>query len=122
MVSITLGSPYKMCGLTYTISHNDYNNIGLCSYPCTPVQGGSLPPFLKDNYYSESGTNGPTVHINFYSLALLWDGKGCSADSRCYAQMRMPKLHRKTLQQSSDKMNMIKIYSSKNPDFSLSKI
>ena len=73
----------KVCGITYTVSHNDYNNIvaqQLSMYPCAR---SFLPPFLKENYYSKSGTTRPAVHANFNLSALLWDGKGCPANSGC---------------------------------------
>ena len=36
-----------MCGLTYTVSNNDYNNIGPCSYPCPLCKVVLCNLFLK---------------------------------------------------------------------------
>ena len=104
-ISITLGSPRKHVW-TYAVSHSDNYNAGQSNCPCAPTPGASPPAFVKDNYYCESGTTGPAIHANFYLSDPLWDGKGCPANSGCCAQMGMPKFYRKTLEPSTDNIEV----------------
>ena len=104
-ISITLGSPRKHIW-TYAVSHSDYHNAGQSNCPCAPSPGASPPAFVKDNYYCESGTSGSANRANFYLSDPLWDGKGCPANSGCCAQMGMPKFYRKTLEPSTDNIEV----------------
>ena len=104
-ISITLGSPRKHVW-TYAGSHSDNYDAGNGNCPCAPAPGASPPAFVKDDYYCESGTTGPAAHANFYLSDPLWDGKGCPADSGCCAQMGMPKFYRKTLEPSSENIEV----------------
>ena len=104
-ISITLGSPRKHVW-TYAVSHSDNHNALQSNCPCAPVPGRSPPAFVKDDYYCESGTTGPAIHANFYLSDPLWDGKGCPAGNGCCAQMGMPKFYRKTLEPSSENIEV----------------
>ena len=104
-ISITLGSPRKHVW-TYAISQSDSVNTSQSNCPCAPVPGASPPAFVKDDYYCESGTNGHPMQGIFYTSDPLWDGQGCPIDNGCCAQMGMPKFYRKTLEPSSDNIEV----------------
>ena len=104
-ISITLGSPRKHVW-TYAIGQSDNDNVGQSGCPCASTPGASPPAFVKDNYYCESGTTGPADNPNFYLSDPLWDGKGCPANNGCCAQMGMLKFYRKTLEPSTDNIEV----------------
>ena len=55
--------------------------------PCTNTRHSwpyQLPPFIKDNYFCDTGNSGPGHdHNAYYSDDPLWDGAGCGKDSTC---------------------------------------
>ena len=104
-ISITLGSPRKHIW-TYAVSQSDGVNNGQSNCPCASVPGTSPPAFVKYDYYCESGTTGSANHGTFYTSDPLWDGQGCPIDNGCCTQMGMPKFYRKTLEPSSENIEV----------------
>ena len=101
-ISITLGSPRQHIW-TYAISPRDDS---IC--PCAPTPGAKPPTFVENNYYCESGNNAqknPTL-ATFYLSDVLWDGKNCSANSRCCTQLGMPWFYRKSIASLSENIEV----------------
>ena len=75
---------------------------------CAPVPGASHPAFVKDDYYCESDITGNSIQGRFYTSDPLWDedGQGCPIDNGCCAQMGMPKFYKKTLEPSTENIEV----------------
>ena len=74
--------------------------IGLC--PCDTSTDISIPPFVGEDYFCESGlvpsTPGPTYVL--HSNDVLWDGRDCHSTSTCYS-LHNPPYFTKTLGQTT---------------------
>ena len=71
-------------------------NTGLC--PCDVYFAGSVPPFVGEDYFCESGIDDPlnTSWFSFHSDDILWDGKDCHSSSTC-CSLHDPPFFTKTL-------------------------
>ena len=71
-------------------------NLGLC--PCDVYFAGSVPPFVGEDYFCESGIDHPlnTSWFSFHSDDILWDGKDCHSSSTC-CSLHDPPFFTKTL-------------------------
>ena len=77
-VSITHGSPRSHIW-TLAADRDEYFN----DCPCE-AGGESAPPFVRDNYYCESGHNGTEYpNMELYTSDPLWDGAGCKSEGSC---------------------------------------
>jgi hypothetical protein len=76
-VSITHGSPRLHI---WTFAAEGSESLTKC-----PCEGGpSAPPFVRDNYFCESGNNGSFIFPHrFYTSDPLWDGAGCESEGSC---------------------------------------
>ena len=89
-LSITLGSPRKHVW-TYAVGFSDErSSLGNC--PCGATPGEIAFPFIKDNYYCESGSPTTARPSNaFLTSDPLWDGSGCiAANNNCCTNPDMP--------------------------------
>ena len=74
-VSITHGSPRQH---VWTLI-NGQHEIGRNYCSCNTGSIASVPSFVGDNYFCESGTaSSPTSQL--YTDDPLWDGEGCGGD------------------------------------------
>ena len=76
-VSITHGTPRSHIW-TFTADRSEAND----GCPC---QGGeSAPPFVRNNYYCESGNSGlATLPYRLFGSDPLWDGAQCESEGSC---------------------------------------
>ena len=76
-VSITHGFPRSHI---WTYGADLYESFRGC-----PCEGGpSVPTFVGNNYYCESGNNGTSTTTNFlHSSDPLWDGQQCESEGTC---------------------------------------
>uniref|UniRef100_A0A1X7SZ49 Uncharacterized protein n=1 Tax=Amphimedon queenslandica TaxID=400682 RepID=A0A1X7SZ49_AMPQE len=80
-VSITRGSPRQ-----HVWSYiSGLNSNVRTSCPCSDRSSASIPSFVKNNYYCESGNSDTFNYVDvIYLNNQLWDGKNCSAfESAC---------------------------------------
>ena len=86
-VSITHGNPRQhiwsfVASLSATVG-SSFNPCHIC--PCFPGFQGTVPPFMGNNYFCESGAD-TWVHETGYRLYPdnpLWDGEGCATSNSC---------------------------------------
>ena len=76
-VSLTHGSPRQHIW-TFVSGYGEYipNQNYVC--PCDATIDISIPPFVGEDYFCESGRN-----VYMLNNLFLWDGDGCSASSTC---------------------------------------
>ena len=80
-VSLTHGSPQQhIWTFAGGFQEPDRPYGGLC--PCDTSYNISIPPFVGEDYFCESGRN-TVIFQNFYPDDPLWDGDGCTASSTC---------------------------------------
>ena len=86
-VSITHGTNPRKHVWTYAVGRTE--NSGYC--PCYEGNSGiTIPSFVGDNYYCESGIDTNAQFI-FYPNDPLWDGMQCNGrESTCCTNGRMP--------------------------------
>ena len=94
-VSITRGSPRQHVwtlanGLT--VSYNKYPHM-IC--PCSTGSTQTVPSFVGNHYFCESGNNASSWSQILYTSDPLWDGQGCgSIESSCCNVTGIPWFHR----------------------------
>ena len=73
------------CGVTKAMVR--YSNV-YC--PCTdPKYNGTVPPFIGNDYYCDSGVESRVEPGKFYTTP-LWTGEGCTPPNFCCSQSGMP--------------------------------
>ena len=90
-LAIMYGRPRKHIW-TYTASY-DYNLNDIYTCPCNSGSTNQVPSFVGNDYYCESGNNGPSggCTSRLYSEDVLWDGKQCGdIESSCCTHPNMP--------------------------------
>ena len=109
-LSITTVSPRKHVW-TYSSGNNDDNsafvNINITTdehtCPCAAVPGLLPFPFIHDDYYCESGSDGGSQVNGIYTADALWDGSGCDGmGDNCCTESGRPWFYQRfsTAQQS----------------------
>ena len=95
-ISITRGSPrqhvWTLMAAVFEAVTNTYSNC-----PCTTgsLSGNTLPSFIGDNYFCESGNPTGSYHNQFFTSDPLWDGKLCrSLETACCDAPGLPWFHR----------------------------
>ena len=83
-VSLTHGRPPRSHIWTFAAALDEvHSNSWVC--PCTrPDLGftGSVPPFIGQDYFCETGSRSKYQYI-FHDQDPLWDGEGCGPQSTC---------------------------------------
>ena len=71
---------------TFAAALDEVNRTLPFACPCTvrgsPVQF-TIPSFIGNDYFCETGSRGNFGYDRFYSEDPLWDGAGCGTDSSC---------------------------------------
>ena len=80
-VSITHGRSPRTHIWTFAASYTSMNCIYGCPCSMTDCQG-SVPSFIGDDYFCESGHRNEWSRV-FYPDNVLWDGVGCDSISAC---------------------------------------
>ena len=78
-LSVTRGTPRNHIR-TFAAGLSKGKNYGPCA---APYPGCAAPPFVGENYFCESGTNGRYLDGYWYLADLLWDSQGCASGSTC---------------------------------------
>ena len=88
-VSITHGTNPQNHVWTYVVGRGDASTSGLAC-PCNNGSTASIPSFVGDDYYCESGISKARAGI-FYFKDPLWDGMQCNnLESTCCTTPSMP--------------------------------
>ena len=81
-VSITRGSPRQHVWSYITGYSSNINTSSAC--PCNTGATSTVPSFVGEHYYCESGTNSSPSHDTVYTADPLWDGNNCpSVETPC---------------------------------------
>ena len=81
-LSVTYGSPRSHIWTFAAGVSKDYNYVH-DNCPCTsPHPSVTVPPFVGENIFCESGNSGP-ADFQWYLDDPLWDSQGCAANSTC---------------------------------------
>ena len=58
----------------------------------SPTNPATIPPYIGDNYFCETGYNVNSIAIsaNLYPDDPLWDGEGCGSGHSCECTLRSP--------------------------------
>ena len=88
-VSITRGS-YRQHVWSYVAGHqSNINTVYTC--PCNTGATNTVPSFVGEHYYCESGTNSDPSHGQVYTDDPLWDGNNCpSNEAPCCTGTGLP--------------------------------
>ena len=101
-VAVMHGSPRQHIW-TFAVGRDENypwsNNVYLC--PCDGIRSDllTIPPFVGEDYFCESGAIYPNRY-SFYSNDILWDGRDCHSSSTCCSR-RNPPYFVKTLNTST---------------------
>ena len=88
-VSITRGSPRQHVW-SYVAGHQSNINTGY-TCPCNEGATNTVPSFVGEHYYCESGTNSDPSHGQIYPADQLWDGNNCpSNEAPCCTGTGLP--------------------------------
>ena len=85
-VSLTHGNPRKHIWTFASGVSEGYASVSIC--PCDAQQTLSLPSFMGEEYFCETGVNekwiaGRPGYAGFNVYDPLWDGKGCTISGAC---------------------------------------
>ena len=112
-ISLTRGSPRQhiwtfMAGLVEASFYSD----GRYNCPCSQgsLQNSTIPSFIGNDYFCESGnpsTNGVIDFSTLYTVDPLWDGKGCgSLEQTCCQAPGLPWFHKVLKSTTTDYLEM----------------
>ena len=88
-VSITRGSPRQHVWSYIAGFKSDFNSLSTC--PCNTGATNTVPSFVGEHYYCESGINGTPSHGPIYTADPLWDGNNCpSVEAPCCTGTGLP--------------------------------
>ena len=94
-VSITRGSPREHVWTLANGLFDSYNNHHLFICPCATGSTQTVPSFVGNHYFCESGNNASTWSDILYTSDPLWDGQGCGdVESPCCSATGIPWFHR----------------------------
>ena len=91
-VSLTHGTPRNHIW-TFAAGLAEYNQHSTYSCPCDTTTDIRIPSFVGEDYFCESGINGPWGGNSFFTLHsndTLWDGEDCLPSSTCCSQHNPP--------------------------------
>uniref|UniRef100_A0A1X7TLU9 Fibrinogen C-terminal domain-containing protein n=1 Tax=Amphimedon queenslandica TaxID=400682 RepID=A0A1X7TLU9_AMPQE len=92
-VSITRGSPRQHIWTLANGLTDTYSNEWIC--PCSTNSSQTVPSFVGNHYFCESGNNASTWTNILYTSDPLWDGQDCgSLESPCCNVPGIPWFHR----------------------------
>ena len=94
-VSITRGSPRQHVWTLANGLTDSYNNNPQWICPCSTGSIQTVPSFVGNHYFCESGNHAITWTNTLYTSDPLWDGQGCgSLEATCCAASGIPWFHR----------------------------
>ena len=91
-VSVTHGTPRNHIW-TFVAGESESNPTWPSVCPCDTTSTIRIPPFVRNDYFCESGVNEPwggSRHRTLHSNDTLWDGEDCLPSSTCCSQHNPP--------------------------------
>ena len=91
-VPISHGKIQKHIWAYTTAYQNDHDNINYNTNYCSCADyryNGTVPSFIGNDYYCDSGVESGPVQGKFYTTP-LWTGEGCTPSNFCCSHSRMP--------------------------------
>ena len=102
-VAVMHGNPRQHIW-TFVAGYQENRTVLYSTCPCDIPRATSLPPFVEEDYFCESGYVWPgyiTTRLNrFRSNDILWDGRDCHSTSTC-CSFNNPPYFTKTLNQTT---------------------
>ena len=94
-VSITRGSPRQHVWTLANGITDTYNNNPSIICPCAPGSSQTVPSFVGNHWFCESGNHASGWASTLYTSDPLWDGQGCGVlETTCCAAPGLPWFHR----------------------------
>ena len=88
-VSVTHGQSPRKHIWTFAAGWSEIDNVGSC--PCgSPTNQATIPPYIGNNYFCETGTIPPSGFNNLFPNDPLWDGQGCGPGHSCECTLNSP--------------------------------
>ena len=99
-VAVMYGSPRQHIWTFANGAREDQASASNC--PCDTSGSTSVPPFVGEDYFCESGYvhNSGIPHFTLHSNDTLWDGRDCHSNSTC-CSLHNPPYFTKTLNQTT---------------------
>ena len=111
-VSITRGSPRQHIW-TFIGALGENNDAARIDCPCSVGSSASLPTFVGNDYYCESGN--PSVYNIYFTNDLLWDGQQCgNIETSCCVDPMLPHFY-KDIGTTTDDSIELRVCSDGNP-------
>ena len=104
-ISLTHGSPIRNHIWTFASGIRETYHTRNDACPCDATIPISIPPFVGDDYFCESGFN-TLADIGFSVNDPLWDGSGCSSTSTCCSFNSPPYFHKTLSNATFDDIEM----------------
>ena len=109
-VSLTRGSSPRQHIWSFASAHDeeDVNPNRKCPCTNTAISSSipSLPPFVGNDYFCDTGTIRKGDITGFHSDDPLWDGAGCGPQSTCCSFNSPPWFHKELPQATTDDMEI----------------
>ena len=94
-VSITRGSPRQHVWTLANGLSDSYNNYPYLMCPCSTGSTQTVPSFVGNHYFCESGNHASSWFPVLYTSDPLWDGQSCGVlEATCCAASGLPWFHR----------------------------
>ena len=88
-ISVTHGQSPRQHIWTFAAGWSEVSNHGSC--PCgSPTYEATVPPYIGNNYFCETGTIPDASFSRFYPDDPLWDGEGCGPGHSCECELHSP--------------------------------
>ena len=88
-ISVTHGQSPRKHIWTFAAGYSESDDHGSC--PCgSPTAEATIPPYIGNNYFCETGTIPRAGFSIFYSDDPLWDGMGCGPNHSCECTLHSP--------------------------------
>ena len=88
-LSVTHGQSPRKHIWTFAAGYSEHDDLGSC--PCgSPTRQGTIPPYIGNNYFCETGTISPASFNTLYQNDPLWDGEGCGSGHSCECTLNSP--------------------------------
>ena len=89
-VSVTHGQSPRKHIWTFAAGYYEIDDHGSCPCGATQSQRDTIPPYIRNNYFCETGTiSGPNAYM-LYPNDPLWDGQGCGPSHSCECTLNSP--------------------------------
>ena len=103
-VSVTHGTPRNYIW-TFVAGTSEGNPTWSEACPCDATINIRIPPFVGNDYFCESGVNGPwdrSRHSTLHSCDTIWDGDNCIPRRACCSQHNPPFFIKQMMNSTTD--------------------